>query len=53
MAISTTISPFFLGIAIQNGLFPTEGLSLPHIGMQLSVLIQLIAMNPSFAIFHA
>ena len=41
------------GMPIQNGLLPTPGWSLPHRGMQLSVLIQLIPRNPASAIRHA
>ena len=53
MAISSTMGPFLRGMAMQKGLLPTPGCLEPHMGMQLSVLVQLMPMNPARAACHA
>ena len=47
------MGPLLRGMAMQNGLLPTPGTLEPHMGMQLSVLVQLIPMKPAWAACQA
>ena len=47
------MGPFLRGMAMQKGLLPTPGTLEPHMGMQLSVFVQLMPMKPALAACQA